>query len=65
MVKRSVTAAFLICGVLGGGTAVAAQDNPRQSQWSVIEDYCIGCHNNQVRAGGKAFDLMSPGPDRP
>ena len=61
LVKRSVTAAILtICGVLGSVTAVAAQDNPRQSQWSVIEDYCIGCHNNQVRAGGKAFDLMSP-----
>ncbi len=61
MVKRSVTAAILtIFGVLGSVTAVAAQDGPRQSQWSVIEDYCIGCHNNQVRAGGKAFDLMSP-----
>ena len=61
MVKHSVAAAFLtICGVLGSVPAVAAQDGPPQAPWSVIEDYCIGCHNNQVRAGGKAFDLMSP-----
>ena len=61
MVKHSVAAAILtICGVLGSVPAVAAQDGPRQAPWSVIEDYCFGCHNNQVRAGGRAFDLMSP-----
>ena len=61
MVKHSVAAAILtICGVLGSVPAVAAQDGPQQAPWSVIEDYCFGCHNNQVRAGGRAFDLMSP-----
>lgn len=61
MVKRGIYAALLtICGALGSVTAAAAQAGPEQGQWGVIQSYCFGCHNSTVRAGGVAFDSMSP-----
>jgi len=28
--------------------------------WGVIEQNCVGCHNSKAKAGGRAFDVMSP-----
>jgi hypothetical protein len=61
MFKRSVFAALLTsCVALSGVPAVAAQAVPQQEPWSAIQTYCVGCHNEKTRAGGRAFDTMSP-----
>src|SRR6187399_758215 len=31
-----------------------------EGPWSVIEQNCVGCHNSKAKAGGRAFDVMSP-----
>jgi mono/diheme cytochrome c family protein len=38
----------------------ALQASTQPAQWGVIEQYCVGCHNSKVKAGGRAFDVMSP-----
>jgi hypothetical protein len=49
-----------ICVALSGVTAVAAQTRPEQAPWSVIQDYCLGCHNSKAKVGGLALDALSP-----
>jgi hypothetical protein len=51
---------LVIVGALGGVAAGAAQSGTAAGQWGVIETYCFGCHSSTVRAGGRAFDVMSP-----
>ena len=71
MVKRSVcTALLILLGTLGSVTAVPQSVAPQaatpsqsvtdQSQWSVIKDNCLGCHNSRMKAGGRSFEEMSP-----
>ena len=61
MFKRSTIAALLTSYVaLSGVPAFAAQAAPQQEQWAVIQTYCVGCHNEKAKAGGRAFDTMSP-----
>ena len=61
MFKRSRYAALLsICVAVCGVTAAAAQAGPEPEQFDVIKTYCFGCHNSKGRAGGVAFDTMSP-----
>ena len=40
----------------------AAQPSPAAGgeQWSMVESYCLGCHNYEDWAGEIAFDLMTP-----
>jgi len=33
---------------------------PSHDSWGVIEQNCVGCHNSKAKAGGRAFDVMSP-----
>jgi len=67
--KRGIGIALLSIGVtlgsVGSATTVATQIAaqpvaPAAAQWGVIEQYCVGCHNSKVKAGGRAFDVMSP-----
>jgi hypothetical protein len=59
--KPSVLAALLtICMMLSGVTAFAAQTGPDQGPWSVIQDYCLGCHNSKAKVGGLVLDTLSP-----
>jgi len=69
LVKRSIRAALLITfAALWSVTDFGAQEGPQpgsqarsaQGSWGVIETYCITCHNSRIRAGGRAFDQMSP-----
>lgn len=61
MFKRSIVAALLTgCMVLSAVPAIAGQAVPQPEQWSAIQTYCVGCHNDKTRAGGRAFDTMSP-----
>src|SRR5262245_56263244 len=61
MFRRSIYAAALLTGYVAlSGVTVAAQSAPPQGQWATIQTYCVGCHNSKVRAGGRAFDAMSP-----
>src|SRR5215471_5952066 len=63
MFKRSICATLIIlmgCMALGGIKTMAMQSSPQPGQWAVIQTYCVGCHNSKVRAGGRAFDSMSP-----
>src|SRR3954471_16585047 len=32
-----------------------------QSQWSTVQSYCFGCHNEGVRAGNLFLDKLGPG----
>jgi hypothetical protein len=50
----------MICVGLGGVPAIAAQAGPQQAPFSVIQDYCLGCHNSKAKVGGLALDTMSP-----
>jgi hypothetical protein len=61
MFKRGIYAAVITgCVVLGGVTPAVAQSTPQPGQWGVIQQYCAGCHNSKMKAGGRAFDTMSP-----
>jgi hypothetical protein len=61
LIKRGITVALaMICGVLGTLTLTARQEPPAPGKWAVIQEYCITCHNTKVRAGGRAFDELSP-----
>lgn len=56
--RRLRTAVMAACsGIIGLAASMAeAQD----SQWSVIQDYCMGCHNTEDWAGSLAMDLLDP-----
>src|SRR5262245_13206933 len=61
MFRRNIFAAALLTGsVAVSGVTAAAQSGAPQGQWATIQTYCVGCHNSKVRAGGRAFDAMSP-----
>jgi hypothetical protein len=61
LIKRGITVTLaIICGVLGTLTLTARQEAPVPGKWAVIQEYCITCHNTKVRAGGRAFDELSP-----
>jgi hypothetical protein len=38
----------------------AAQEQTDHSQWSLVENYCLACHNDEDWAGQVAFSLMGP-----
>ena len=43
------------------GTAPSASgSHPGHGHWSVIEEYCLECHNAEDWAGGLAFDTLTP-----
>jgi mono/diheme cytochrome c family protein len=55
----------LIAGAVLALAAVPSEVRAEAAQsgsgsWSVVEEYCFGCHNSQTRAGGRAFDALSP-----
>jgi mono/diheme cytochrome c family protein len=61
LINRGITVTLaIICGVLGTLTLTARQEAPVPGKWAVIQEYCITCHNTKVRAGGRAFDELSP-----
>jgi len=61
LVQRRIQVALLVvCAALGSAAAVAPQTAPEPAQWGVIKEYCVGCHNSKAKAGGRAFDGMSP-----
>lgn len=54
---KSVLQTVLICSApLLAGTVIAASDD---APWSVIENYCYQCHNDEDWAGSVAFNLLS------
>jgi len=64
LVKRGIGIVLLCtCMTLVTAATVAPQagtpQNP-QGPWGVIEQNCTGCHNSKAKAGGRAFDVMSP-----
>ena len=60
MTRRTIGAALLAACLLPGSASAAAQADAGPEPWAVVEQYCVGCHNSQARAGGRAFDAMSP-----
>ncbi len=42
-------------------TPTSAPSADGQTQWKVVENYCVKCHNITDWAGDVAFDSMSPG----
>ena len=66
LVKRGLGIALLsICLTLVGARTVTPQAGAPQAStpptsWGVIQQYCVGCHNSKAKAGGRAFDAMSP-----
>jgi hypothetical protein len=64
MPRSKVVAIGLVVGAIVGGALLAHRsglftDRARQ-QWSMIESYCIECHDSAEFAGGVAFDAMTP-----
>jgi len=66
LVKRGIGIALLsICLTLVGARTVTPQAGTPQAStppnsWAVIQQNCVGCHNSKTKAGGRAFDVMSP-----
>jgi mono/diheme cytochrome c family protein len=62
LVKRGIGIALLsICLTLVGTRTVTPQaGTPAPTSWGVIQQNCVGCHNSKAKAGGRAFDVMSP-----
>jgi hypothetical protein len=59
--KPSLFAALVLtCVMVGGMPAFAAQTGPQQGPFSVVQDYCLGCHNSKAKVGGLALDTLSP-----
>ena len=46
--------------MIGGGALVYWLNRGPDEAWTVVEAYCIDCHNAQDLAGGHAFDEFSP-----
>ena len=50
----------LLLGLLPlASTAAFAQDEAH-AQWSLVDNYCLGCHNDKDWAGQLALSLMGP-----
>src|SRR5919201_2025484 len=49
-----------VCVALSGVSLVAAQARVEQAPFSVIQEYCLGCHNSKAKVGGLALDSLSP-----
>jgi len=58
-VKPGIAVAILGVAVVIGGLVFWTRTEHAESQWSVVESYCFGCHNSEDQAGGRAFDAMS------
>ncbi|HEY7389033.1 MAG TPA: c-type cytochrome domain-containing protein, partial [Bryobacteraceae bacterium] len=54
MRNRSLTVAALIGAALIGAGVLWAQ------QPTLLDQYCIGCHNSKLKTGGLALDKLSP-----
>jgi hypothetical protein len=58
--KPSVYAALVAICFLGSVTVATAQSRPEAGPLSVVQEYCVGCHNSKAQVGGLALDSMSP-----
>src|ERR1700757_4552550 len=52
-------------GIVSANSKVFSQPanqvaQPPASQWSTIENYCFGCHNEGVRAGNLFLEKLGP-----
>jgi hypothetical protein len=56
MQRGLVVAAVAVVGALVVGGLVAVRLHSSQSQWQVVDRYCMGCHNEIEGAGGLAFE---------
>jgi hypothetical protein len=62
-ISAKVVIAVASVGVIaaaGAGVYFWNESRTREEQWSVIERYCVECHNRDDLAGGRAFDRLSP-----
>jgi hypothetical protein len=55
--QRWIVAAAVISAVVIGAV-IAVRDPPADSQWQVLDRYCLGCHNEIDVAGGTSFDEL-------
>ncbi|HUF71393.1 MAG TPA: DUF1592 domain-containing protein [Gammaproteobacteria bacterium] len=58
-IKRKLLIATSSVAVIGGGALVYWLNRGPDEAWTVVEAYCIDCHNAQDLAGGRAFDELS------
>jgi hypothetical protein len=58
--KRLQVAVFGTVVAVGGAAFLWTQSPHHESQWPVIQKYCVDCHNDLELAGGVAFDVLSP-----
>jgi Protein of unknown function (DUF1592)/Protein of unknown function (DUF1588)/Protein of unknown function (DUF1585)/Protein of unknown function (DUF1587)/Protein of unknown function (DUF1595) len=61
--RRSLPIAALAAAVMVGGAALLHHGLKRsgaglQSSWRVLDEYCIGCHNDDDLAGGVSFKKL-------
>src|SRR5215471_16508662 len=58
MQRRSLLVAVSIAAlVIGGGVALhlSVHRNATSATWPVLDEYCVGCHNDDDLAGGVSF----------
>ncbi len=61
MVKRGTAIASVgVIAAAAGVATVALRDVPGGDSWSVVETYCVDCHNRVDRTADLAFDALSP-----
>ncbi len=63
LVRLAISVLFLTLGFVGVAGAQQPSGVPPQQVppvLSVVNQYCLGCHNNTVKSGGLALDTVSP-----
>jgi hypothetical protein len=59
-VKRTAIKTLLTLAPLAAFSAMAQQAPATHPQWSMVEDYCLKCHNSDDYYGQLALDQMNP-----
>ena len=55
------TMGLAVAATPASATSTSALPADGQTQWKVVDDYCVKCHNITDWAGDVAFDSMTPG----
>ena len=55
-----VAAVAIVVAAAGGGYLWLHRSPSAETQWAMLDRYCVGCHNDSEFAGDVAFDTLSP-----
>ncbi|HLF11825.1 MAG TPA: DUF1587 domain-containing protein, partial [Gammaproteobacteria bacterium] len=55
-----VAAVAIVVAAAAGGYLWLHRSPSAETQWAMLDRYCVGCHNDSEFAGDVAFDTLSP-----